>query len=195
MHAPRLMPPAPALLPAYAAALEQGWSPHNLENVSAAPLAALRADPAAVLAALPRPGGPLTLPGGREVPRLPSHTFWIVANDVTFCGVIRLRWQPGTEELPPWVLGHVGYAIVPDARGRGLATWALGQVRPVARGLGLARIRVCCAADNTTSRRVIERNGGVLVAIGPEPGPRPEPGLRPKPGLHTHTELHFRVPT
>jgi predicted acetyltransferase len=38
--------------------------------------------------------------------------------DGDFAGAINLRWQPGTAELPPHCLGHIGYGVVPWKRGR-----------------------------------------------------------------------------
>ena len=62
-------------------------------------------------------------------------------------------------------LGHVGYGIRPSARGRGLATWALGQILHEGASLGLARVLVVCAADNAASARTIEANGGALEPV------------------------------
>lgn len=62
-------------------------------------------------------------------------------------------------------LGHIGYGIRPSARGRGLATWALGQILQQARGLGMDRVLVVCAADNIASAKTIEHNGGALEEI------------------------------
>ncbi len=118
-----LVPPNRDLLPGYAAALEQGWSPDNTRDVSAEQLAALRADPEAFLASLFDQGGTITLWDGRQVPRLPGFRHWI--SDGAFCGSIGFRWQPGTDELPAHVLGHIGYAVVPWKRRRGYAGQAL----------------------------------------------------------------------
>ncbi|NBH03601.1 GNAT family N-acetyltransferase [Amycolatopsis sp. SID8362] len=60
--------------------------------------------------------------------------------------------------------GHVGYGIRPSARGRGVASWALGRMLDEARTLGMAQVLLVCAADNAASARTIERNGGVLEA-------------------------------
>jgi predicted acetyltransferase len=60
------------------------------------------------------------------------------------------------------VLGHVGYAVVPWARGRGHATAALQAVGPWLREAGLPYFEVTCDADNAASVTVIERAGGVL---------------------------------
>ncbi len=177
----RLLVPAPALLPGYAAALATGWSPDTTQDVSAAQLAALRADPEAFLCDILRQDGTLTLADGREVPRLPNRPFWLW--DGEFCGRISLRYQPGTEALPDHVLGHVGYTVVPWKRRRGYATRALAMILPVAAELGLAHIGLTCDEANIPSRKVIEANGGELTGATPSPH---APGQR---------KLLFRVAT
>jgi len=87
---------------------------------------------------------------------------WIVERDRVLGG-IALRHDPDDALLQ--VGGHIGYGIRPSARRRGLATWALGRVLGEARALGLARVLVVCAADNTASARTIERHGGVLEDV------------------------------
>jgi len=63
-------------------------------------------------------------------------------------------------------VGHIGYGIRPSARGRGLASWALGEMLTEARAaLGADRVLVPCLDGNVASARVIERNGGVLEDI------------------------------
>lgn len=174
--------PGPAGLPGYAAALEQGWSPNTTRDVSAAQLAALRADPLAFLARLNRHGGGMARLGdGRLVPRLPGCERWIW--DGTFCGRINLRFQEGTEALPPHVSGHIGYAVVPWQRRRGYATAALRLMLPLARAEGLTCVEITCDTDNDASRRVILRNGGVLQ------------GIRPDGFDLARLKLVFRVPT
>ena len=95
------------------------------------------------------------------MPRLPGFVRWIW--DGELAGSIGLRWQPGTDALPPHVLGHVGYAVVPWKRRRGYATRALGLLLPEARAQGLRRVELTADPDNLASHRVIERNGGVLI--------------------------------
>ncbi|MEP7024348.1 MAG: GNAT family N-acetyltransferase [Actinomycetota bacterium] len=58
--------------------------------------------------------------------------------------------------------GHIGYGIRPSARGRGLATWALGQMLGKARLLGVGQVLIVCEAGNIASARTIEHHGGVL---------------------------------
>jgi predicted acetyltransferase len=83
--------------------------------------------------------------------------------DGDFCGVIDFRWQPGTTELPPYCLGHIGYSVVPWKRRRGYATLAFELLLPQVKEEGLAYVEVTTDADNVASRRVIEANGGELV--------------------------------
>ena len=163
----RLVRPNAALLPAYAAALERGWSPSTTRDVSGEQLAALRADPRAFVDDLTSQEGLVTLDDGRRVPRLPNRLFWIADGD--FAGSINLRFQRGTEELPPHCSGHVGYGIVPWKRRRGYATRALALLLPIAHAEGLARVLVTCDDGNAASRKVIEANGGAFAGTAPDP--------------------------
>jgi len=164
----RLVPPSLAGIAGYVAALETGWSPDTTRDVSAEQLAIYRSDPAALIHDLTRQDGTITLASGEVVPRLPSRVFWL--DDGEFCGSINLRFQPGTEELPPHVSGHVGYAVVPLKRRLGYATEALRLIFPVAREVGLRRLTITCFDDNDASRRVILANGGIPTAKGPYEG-------------------------
>ncbi len=155
----RLVPPNEAMLAAYATALETGWSPNTLRDVSAEQLAALWRDPAAFLKDLTDEKGTVLQSDGSRRPRIPFRVFWL--SDGDFCGVINLRFLPGTEDLPPHVSGHVGYAVVPWKRRCGYATRALGLILPVAHEIGLRRVLVTCDEDNIVSRKVILANGGV----------------------------------
>jgi len=172
-------------LSSYVAALERGWSPDNIRGAAAAQdeLKRIAADPEAFLASLVDKegrGGPITLPDGTTVPRLPGYRRWLW--DGEFCGSIGLRWQRGTEALPPHCLGHIGYAVVPWKRGRGYATRALREVLREAKAEGLRYVEITTAPDNVASQRVIQANGGVLV----------EEFVTP-PALGGRRELRYRV--
>jgi predicted acetyltransferase len=158
--------PAREYLPSYVAALERGWSPDNMRGDAATreELERIAADAGAFLASLvdrDAAGGPITLPDGTTVARLPGYRRWMW--DGEFCGSIGFRWQPGTEALPPHCLGHIGYAVVPWKQRRGYATHALREVLGDARATGLRYVELTTGPANVASRRVIEANGGVLV--------------------------------
>lgn len=157
--------PAAAHLPGYVDALRRGWSPNTLRPEAAAEeLAAIERDPTAFLAGLvdrEAAGDPVTLPDGSLARRLPGYRRWMW-DETGFCGSIGFRWQAGTEDLPPHVLGHIGYAVVPWKRGRGHARRALALLLQDVRAEGLRFVWVTTDPDNLASQRVIEANGGVL---------------------------------
>ncbi len=90
-------------------------------------------------------------------------THWWIAEGDHYLGAIDLRHYLNDFLLETG--GHIGYSVRPSARQRGLATWALGAVLPVARERGLDRVLVTCAEGNAPSARTIERNGGVLQDV------------------------------
>jgi predicted acetyltransferase len=178
--------PDRTLLGAYEAALRGGWSPNTTRDVAPEQLSAIAEDPDAFLGGLLGRGGRIRLNDGSEVDKIPDRTRWIFAQDQPeepFVGSINLRWLEGpegkpVEALPPHVLGHVGYSILPAFAGNGYATAALAAMIGEAHAVGLKRIVITCDAGNHASRRIIERNGGRLVETFTVPLYGPEPRLR-----------------
>jgi predicted acetyltransferase len=175
-----LMRPGREHLPSYVAALRRGWSPDTMRPAAAEEeLRRIDADPIRFVDKMDdrdATGGPVTLPDGSAAPRIPGFLRWMW--DGEFCGNISLRWQPGTTDLPPYCLGHIGYAVVPWKRKRGYATESLRQLLPLARAEGLPFVEVATDQGNVASQRVIEANGGVLVTEFPMPYGKPDvPGL------------------
>jgi predicted acetyltransferase len=166
VHEMKLVWPSSEYLPSYVTALERGWSPDNLRGEVAAreELARIASDRAAFLASLvdiEATGSPITLPNGTSVRRLPGYRRWLW--DGEFCGSIGFRWQRGTEALPPYCLGHIGYSVVPWKRRRGYATRALREVLKDAKARGLHYVEITTAVETEPSKRVIEANGGIFV--------------------------------
>lgn len=162
----QLVAPSIDHLPSYVAALKRGWSADNTRAVAASieELAQIEKDPRSFVESLTDRGakGPaIVLPDGSSAARLPGFRLWLW--DSEFCGSIGLRWQPGTSELPPHVLGHIGYAVVPWKQGRGYAKLALKLMLEHARAEGLEYVEITTDPDNVASRKVIEANVGILI--------------------------------
>jgi predicted acetyltransferase len=157
-----LRAPDLAGLPQYLDALRRGWTPGSDHDLDAANniIQGVEANPERFIAALQNlegGGPPVQLADGSLVPRLAHARYWIW--DDSYCGEVNLRWQPGTTELPPYCDGHVGYAVVPWQRGRGLAAAALRELAAVAGGYGLAWLELSMSAANVASVRTAEAAG------------------------------------
>jgi predicted acetyltransferase len=181
-----LVRPALPYLPSYSEALRRGWSHDNLRGIAAAQeeLERIAHDPLDFVESLTDPEGkgrPITLPDGSVVPRIPGFRLWMW--DGEFCGSIGLRWQEGTNDLPAYCLGHIGYAVVPWKQGRGYGTRALGLVLPMARERGLAYVDLTTDPDNVASQRVIFANGGQI-----------ERRFRPVDAYGSAEKLLLRIP-
>ena len=168
----KILKPAIGALPAYVDALERGWNPDNVRGRAGAAdhLRRISENAAAFLASLDdeeAKGADIVLPDGTKVKRLPGFVRWIW--DGTFCGMIGFRWQRGTSELPPHVLGHIGYTIVPWKQGRGCATQALRLLLPEARTRGLTYVELTTDPENIPSQKVITSNGGKLLGREAKP--------------------------
>ena len=159
-----LVSPSRDYLASYIDALERGRSPDNLRAAAVhEQLARIAVDAEGFLASLGdrSASGMVTLPDGSQARRIPGYRRWMW--DGEFCGTIGLRWQPGTEALPPHCLGHIGYTVVPWKRRRGYATRALREILQDAKAEGLRYVEITTGPDNLPSQKVIEANGGVFV--------------------------------
>ncbi len=98
---------------------------------------------------------------GKNLPEGYVQEYFLVCYDgPALVGVFSLKL-----ELTPYLLaygGHVGYAVRPDRRCRGLATDILRQGLAMARDLGFERILAVCDDDNLPSEKMILRCGDQL---------------------------------
>ncbi len=123
---------------------------------------------AAVNAGVERPGEPdfylaelygTTLAGEWVDGYVPQTVLWWVAGD-EYLGRLSIRHR-----LTPHLLhfgGNIGFEVRPCARRRGHAGAMLAAALPLAAALGIDPARIDCDVGNVASRRVIEKNGGVL---------------------------------
>jgi len=92
--------------------------------------------------------------------QVPKISYWIESEDKELIGFLKIRTR-----LTPSLLeqgGHIGYFISPDYQGKGYGTQALTQGLKKAHLKGIDLVLVTCDADNLGSKRVIEKNGGLL---------------------------------
>jgi predicted acetyltransferase len=90
-----------------------------------------------------------------------TNLWW--ADEAGYIGRMSIR-----HTLNEWlseVGGHIGYDVRRSRRREGHATAMLAEALPVARHLGIEHALLTCDEDNTASRIVIERNGGVLEDV------------------------------
>lgn len=90
---------------------------------------------------------------------VPATDYWLI-EDETYIGRVSVRHSL-TEALR-LIGGHIGYTIRPSKRRMGFGTLILKLVLPRAKELGLAKVLVTCDEANIGSRKIIEKNGGVL---------------------------------
>jgi predicted acetyltransferase len=147
-------------------ALDEGFAFGEGTPKTALEIAAIEAGLAPYLALLNAQGGTMTLLNGTEVERVPYSQLWLT-DGTAFLGIVNIRYR-----LSPRMRfrgGHIGYAIRPTRQGQGLATAGLGLMLTHARAAGIGRVIVTCADANLASAKVIERNGGHLDVVLPDP--------------------------
>ncbi|MFD5461843.1 GNAT family N-acetyltransferase [Kitasatospora sp. NPDC127059] len=160
---PELINPTVRLRSSFLAAVAEfraepgGAVPWFVSDVEPAALA----DPDAFAGYVARVLAERTEAGMRTDAGVPMTTLWW-ADQGELLGrlAIRHRLTPNLERVG----GHIGYDVRPGARQRGHATAMLAAALPVAAALGITGALLTCDESNTASRRVIEANGGHLVA-------------------------------
>ena len=93
---------------------------------------------------------------------IPGTTYWYLTPDDKLIGKSNLRHYliPKLEDIG----GHIGYVIRPSFRGMGYGRRLLALTLEKARKMSLDRVLVTADSDNIHSRKIIERNGGVLAS-------------------------------
>ena len=100
---------------------------------------------------------------GRNLGEWVASTFLVAVNNERVIGRVSIR-----HELNDFLRrqgGHIGYCVLPDFRGQGIATKLLHRGIEVARSHGNEELLVTCNVNNLASARVIEKCGGVLAEV------------------------------
>lgn len=88
------------------------------------------------------------------------ENFYLCYDGEKMVGVFSLKF-----ELTDFLMnfgGHIGYAVRPSMRNRGLAAQMLEQGIEIAKEYGFERLLCVCDEDNYASEKVILKNGGVF---------------------------------
>ena len=87
----------------------------------------------------------------------PASTYFCIGSG-QILGVIRVRH--GTSPYIHDVIGHIGYETLPQARGRGVASYMLYWVQ---RHVLTESAIITCDCNNVASQKVIEKCGGQFL--------------------------------
>jgi predicted acetyltransferase len=96
-----------------------------------------------------------------QINRGPGDLWWIVEDGEVLGGIALRAPDDGRVER----FGHIGYGVRPSARGRGVATWALGEVLRRAASSGIDPVLAFCLDDNAGSIATLEHHGATLEAV------------------------------
>ncbi len=153
-----LVPASRRFIPSYIEALHDGFfrgdgTPKTIDEIND-----IQNNPAAFLEKISCQDGTFTVPTGEVFRRVPHEPLWLCAADV-FIGEVSFRHELN-DPLKQFG-GHIGYGIRPVFQGHGFATLAVQRVRKRALKMGIEQLLVTCSPENTASKRVILKNGGV----------------------------------
>jgi predicted acetyltransferase len=90
---------------------------------------------------------------------VPQWMYWMTDDSSEIFGVSRFR--PVLNQKLMNEGGNIGYDVPPSKRNKGYATQLLSLTLDKARSDGLNKVLITCDKDNTASKRVIEKNGGL----------------------------------
>ncbi|MBI5457719.1 GNAT family N-acetyltransferase [Candidatus Kaiserbacteria bacterium] len=105
---------------------------------------------------------------GKNQPQeyVPQTEFWLVDGG-EYIGHVSVRQRLNEHLLQ--IGGHIGYDIRPSERGKGYGNKILKLALRKAKEMGIEKVRITCDVDNIASRKIIEKNGGVLDSEIPNP--------------------------
>ncbi|MCI6277557.1 MAG: GNAT family N-acetyltransferase [Clostridium sp.] len=89
-----------------------------------------------------------------------TYTYWCIEDDI-FIGEIQIR--PFLTEAESYKWGHIAYAVRYSKWNNGYGTKLLNAAIKKLQEFNVSNICVVCHAENKSSIRVIEKNGGVFI--------------------------------
>lgn len=94
---------------------------------------------------------------------VPTTILWLIqeSNDEVI-GRLSIRHSLGNEFLKNFG-GHIGYAVKPIHRKRGIGGFLLGEGLKFAEELGIGEVLITCDEDNIPSKKIIEKGGGRYI--------------------------------
>lgn len=97
---------------------------------------------------------------------VPSTEYWFV-DGTEYIGRVTVRHRLNEKLLN--IGGHIGYDIRPTKRGRGYGNEMLRLALQKAKEFGISRVLITTDMRNVASRKIIEKNGGILENQIPNP--------------------------
>ncbi|MEN9342129.1 MAG: hypothetical protein RIQ54_385, partial [Candidatus Parcubacteria bacterium] len=95
---------------------------------------------------------------------LPTSSFNLVDNQDNTIGRVQIRHKPSNGiGIPPEYASHIYYEINKNERKKGYGTTALTLALKEANKMGIKPIIITCYKNNTGSKKIIEKNGGLLI--------------------------------
>lgn len=111
--------------------------------------------------------------------RVPHTSYWLIEEDAAgqarWLGRVDIRHQ--LNDYLKRIGGHIGYVIVPSARGQGygkmILAFALEKIRAGHPQLDTDQALLTCDENNLASKKIIESQGGVLAGYSEQAPPLP----------------------
>lgn len=99
---------------------------------------------------------------GLDEKYVPQTIYWLIIDNIPVSfGKLRHYLNDNLRKVG----GHIGYSIRPSERKKGYGNLILKQILKEAKKLNIAEVLLTCDADNIPSRKIIEKNNGILESL------------------------------